>query len=451
MSTVSMVKDNPLKSILQFALPLLVGNFLQQTYNIIDAAIVGQTLGAKALAAVGASSSVQFLVLGFCMGSCTGFGIPIAKYFGAEKQDTMRRYIFNGAILTAGIAVLITAACTLLCGWILRILSVPSDIFGNAYAYLMVIFIGLPFTLLYNYLSAILRAVGDSRTPFLFLAFSAILNIFLDLFCIVVLKWGCAGAAIATVTAQAISGLLCLVFIIRRVELMWLSRENREVDGEAMKELLVMGLPTGLQFSITAIGSMVMQSANNSLGSIYVSAFTAAVKIKQFALCPFDALATATSVFCSQNLGAGQVKRIRQGMSQGMAVSVGYGLLAGLALILFGRILSLMFLSRDNVEVLDASAKYLRCMGYFYWSLGILNVSRMVAQGLGFSGRAFFSGVTEMIARTVVSLGFVGAFGYTAICFADQAAWISACLYIFPTCLYCMKKVTKLIDAKSAA
>lgn len=212
-----------------------------------------------------------------------------------------------------------------------------------------------------------------------------------------------------------------------------------------------MGLPTGLQFSITAIGSMVMQSANNSLGSIYVSAFTAAVKIKQFALCPFDALATATSVFCSQNLGAGQVKRIRQGMSQGMAVSVGYGLLAGLALILFGRTLSMMFLSRDNVEVLDASAKYLRCMGYFYWSLGILNVSRMVAQGLGFSGRAFFSGVTEMIARTVVSLGFVGAFGYTAICFADQAAWISACLYIFPTCLYCMKKVTKLIDAKSAA
>ena len=446
----SMITDNPLKSMLQFALPLLVGNLLQQTYNIIDAAIVGQTLGAKALAAVGASSSVQFLVLGFCMGSCTGFGIPIAKYFGAEKQDTMRRYIFNGAVLTAGIAVIVTAACTLLCGWILRILSVPSDIFGNAYAYLMVIFIGLPFTLLYNYLSAILRAVGDSRTPFLFLAFSAILNIFLDLFCIVILKWGCAGAAIATVTSQAISGLLCLVFIIRRVELMWLSRENRELDGEAMKELLVMGLPTGLQFSITAIGSMVMQSANNSLGSIYVSAFTAAVKIKQFALCPFDALDTATSVFCSQNLGAGQARRIRQGMFRGMGVAVGYGVFAGLILILFGQTLSTMFLSKDNVEVLDASAKYLRCMGYFYWSLGILNVSRMVTQGLGFSGRAFFSGVMEMIARTVVSLGFVGAFGYTAICFADQTAWIAACVYIFPTCLYCMKKVTRVLRSETA-
>ncbi len=445
MSETSMIKDNPMTSILHFALPLLAGNLLQQTYNIIDAAIVGQTLGAKALAAVGASSSVQFLVLGFCMGTCTGFGIPIAKYFGAGKQDTMRRYVFNGAILTAGIAVLITAACTLLCGWILHILSVPDDIFANAYAYLIVIFIGLPFTLLYNYLSAILRAVGDSRTPFVFLAFSAILNIFLDFFCILVLGWGCAGAAIATVTAQAISGLLCLVFIVLRVKLMRLSRENRERDMRAMKELLQMGLPTGLQFSITAIGSMVMQSANNSLGSIYVSAFTAAVKIKQFALCPFDALATATSVFCSQNLGAGQAKRIRQGMFQGMAVSVGYGLFAGVILIFFGRTLSMMFLSRDNIEVLDASGKYLRCLGFFFWSLGVLNVSRMVAQGLGYSGRAFFSGVTEMIARTVVSLGFVGAFGYTAICFSDQAAWLSACLYIFPTCLYCMKKTSRML------
>lgn len=450
-SATSMIKDNPLKSMLQFALPLLVGNLLQQTYNIIDAAIVGQTLGAEALAAVGASSSVQFLVLGFCMGSCAGFGIPVAKYFGAEKHDTMRRYIFNGGVLTAGIAVVVTAACTLLCGWILHILSVPEDIFANAYAYLLVIFIGLPFTLLYNYLSSILRAVGDSRTPFLFLAFSAILNIFLDLFCIVVLKWGCAGAAIATVTAQAISGLLCLVFIIRRVKLMRMSRENRKMDGEAVKELLLMGLPTGLQFSITAIGSMVMQSANNSLGSIYVSGFTAAVKIKQFALCPFDAMATAVSVFCSQNLGAGQAKRIRQGLFQGMAVAVGYGIFAGLILIVFGRSLSMMFLSKDNVEVLDASAKYLRCMGFFYWSLGILNVSRMVTQGLGFSGRAFFSGVTEMIARIIVSMGFVGTFGYTAICFADQTAWISACCYIFPTCLYCMKKATKLIQSENPA
>ena len=211
-----MIKGNPLKLMLQFAFPLLLGNLLQQTYNIIDAAIVGQILGAKALASVGASSSIQFLVLGFCMGSCTGFGVPVAKYFGAEKIEKMRDYIFNGAVLCAGIAVILTALCSVLCPQILHILSVPDDIYDNAYSYLLIIFLGIPFTILYNYLSSILRSVGDSRTPFIFLALSAVLNIFLDLFCIVVLKLGCAGAAIATISAQAISGILCLIFIIRK-------------------------------------------------------------------------------------------------------------------------------------------------------------------------------------------------------------------------------------------
>lgn len=438
----SMTQGNPLKVMLQFAFPLLVGNLLQQTYNIIDAAIVGQSLGAQALASVGASTSVQFLVLGFCMGSCTGFGIPVAKYFGAGDLKHMKNIIFNGAVLTAVIAVIITVLCTLLCPWILQVLSVQSDIYANAYSYLMIIFLGLPFTLLYNYLSSILRAVGDSRTPFLFLAFSAVLNIFLDLFFILVAGWGCAGAAFATIAAQAISGILCLIVIIRRMEVLWLSKENRVVRGDSITELLQMGLPTGLQFSITAIGSMVMQSANNGLGGDYVSAFTAGAKLKQFTMCPFDAIATSVSVFCSQNYGAGKIDRIHKGLRQGIAVGVGYGLFAGLILIFAGRPLSMIFVSKDASGVLDASAKYLRCMGYFYWSLGILNVTRMVTQGLGHSGRAFFSGVMEMIARTIVSLGFVETFGYTAICFADQTAWIAACCYIAPTCLYCLKKIT---------
>ncbi len=437
----SMTQGNPLKVMLQFAFPLLIGNLLQQTYNIIDAAIVGQSLGAQALASVGASTSVQFLVLGFCMGSCTGFGIPVAKYFGAGDLKHMKNIIFNGAVLTAVIAVIITVLCTLLCPWILQVLSVQSDIYANAYSYLMIIFLGLPFTLLYNYLSSILRAVGDSRTPFLFLAFSAVLNIFLDLFFILVADWGCAGAAFATIAAQAISGILCLIVIIRRMEVLWLSKENRVVRGDSITELLQMGLPTGLQFSITAIGSMVMQSANNGLGGDYVSAFTAGAKLKQFTMCPFDAIATSVSVFCSQNYGAVKIDRIHKGLRQGIAVGVGYGLFAGLILIFAGRPLSMIFVSKDASGVLDASAKYLRCMGYFYWSLGILNVTRMVTQGLGHSGRAFFSGVMEMIARTIVSLGFVETFGYTAICFADQTAWIAACCYIAPTCLYCLKKI----------
>ena len=446
----SMVKGNPMKLMLQFAFPLLIGNLLQQTYNIIDAAIVGQALGPEALASVGASSSVQFLVLGFCMGSCTGFSVPVAKYFGAGKLDKMRDYIFNGAALAVLIAAILTTLCSLLCAPILHLLSVPSDIFADAYAYQLVIFLGIPFSILYNYLSSILRAVGDSRTPFLFLAFSAILNIFLDLFCIIILHLGCAGAAIATISAQAISGLLCLFFISRKVKLLLPTKENRTLRKDAAQELLAMGIPTGLQFSITAIGSMVMQSANNGLGSVYVSAFTAAMKIKQFMMCPFDAISTAASVFCSQNLGAGQAKRIHQGLRKGVLVGVGYGAFAGVIMILFGLPLTKLFIVSSAFEAINASAKYLRCLGFFYWMLGILNVCRMVTQGLGYSGRAVFSGVMEMLARTIVCLGFVGAFGFTAICFADQAAWLAACCYIAPTCLYCVKKSTKMIADRGA-
>ena len=191
---------------------------------------------------------------------------------------------------------------------------------------------------------------------------------------------------------------------------------------------------------------MVMQSANNGLGSVCVSGFTAGVRIKQFTMCPFDALATAASVFCGQNLGAGKVDRIRKGILQTAAVGVLYGGLVGLLLIFKGRNLSMIFISKEEVEVLDAAAKYLRCMGYFYWSLGILNVCRMSTQGLGYSGRAVFSGVTEMFARCIVSLGFVQRFGYTAICFTDQSAWITACCYIIPTCYLCVRQIAKKVE-----
>ncbi len=357
----------------------------------------------------------------------------------------MRNYIFDGAVITAIIAVVVTTACVILCNQILHVLSVPENIYDDTYIYILIIFIGIPFTLLYNFLSGILRSVGDSRTPFIFLAFSAILNIILDLFCIIVLKWGCAGAAIATIVSQGISGICCLFVIIKKMELLWLKKEDCRMKKETVRQLLLMGIPTGLQFSITAIGSMVMQSANNGLGSVYVSAFTASMRIKQFAMCPFDAIATAASVFCSQNLGAKQPERIKKGLIEAVAVGVAYGAFAGLILVCFGRTLTLIFVKKTAVDVLDASARYLRYLGFFYWLLGILNVTRMVTQGLGHSARSVFSGVMEMIARTIVSLGFVGTYGFTAICFADQAAWIAACLYIVPTTIYVLHKETNKI------
>lgn len=447
--TKSMTEGRPLTLILQFALPLLMGNLLQQTYNMIDAAIVGQILGADALASVGASSSVQFLVLGFCIGICCGFGVPISKSFGAGKHEEMRNLIFHAMVLTGVFAIVLTMVCALLCPQILHLLSTPEDIFTGAYQYLLVIFLGIPFTLLYNLLSSMLRAVGDSRTPFLFLAFSTVLNIILDLFCIIVLKWGCAGAAIATITAQAVSGILCFIYIRKRIPVLCLSRQNYRIKGAGIKTMLVMGIPMGLQYSITAIGSMVMQSANNRLGSIYVSGFTAGMRIKQFLMCPFDAIATAVSVFCGQNLGAGKPDRIKKGIREGVLSGVLYGLFAGVILIFAGRTLSMLFVSKSAVAVLDASAKYLRCMGFFFWSLGILNVCRMTTQGLGYSGRAVFSGLTEMMARILVSVILVPMYGFTAICFADQTAWVSACFYIVPVCFGCVRMIS--LELKESA
>lgn len=439
----SMIEGNTLKLILNFSIPLLLGNLFQQFYNVVDAAIVGQTLGSKALAAVGASSSVQFLILGFCMGICQGFAIMVSQSFGAKRLDEMHTYIYAGAVWTAITAFVVSILVVVFCADILHILQVNDEIFKDAYAYLVVIFAGIPFTLLYNYLSAILRAIGDSKTPFLFLAFSAVLNIGLDFFCILVLKCGCAGAAIATIFAQAVSGILCLLLIAFKVNVLHIPKSSRYVDKQHSLKLLAMGVPMGLQFSITAIGSMVMQSANNALGTIYVSGFTAGMRIKSLMMCPFDALGAAVSTFLSQNYGAFKLDRIRDGYHKGVMVSILYGAFACVVMVFFGRILSMMFVSANESQVLNASSLYLRRMGYFYPVLGILITTRMSVQGLGYSARAMLAGFVEMIARCIVALCFVPIFKYNAITWADQAAWVAATLVLIPLWVSAMRAVQK--------
>lgn len=442
----SMVEGNTLKLILNFSIPLLLGNLFQQFYNVVDAAIVGQTLGSKALAAVGASSSVQFLILGFCMGICQGFAIMVSQSYGAKRLDEMHTYIFVGAIWTAIAAIVISILVVVFCADILHILQVNDEIFKDAYAYLVVIFAGIPFTLLYNYLSAILRAIGDSKTPFLFLAFSAFLNIGLDFFCILVLGWGCLGAAVATIFSQAVSGILCLVLIAFKVNVLHIPKSSRYFDKKHSTKLLAMGVPMGLQFSITAIGSMVMQSANNALGTIYVSGFTAGMRIKSLMMCPFDALGAAVSTFLSQNYGAQKIDRIHDGYRKGVFVGILYGCFACLVMVFFGRILSMLFVSASEVQVLNASALYLRRMGYFYPILGILMTTRMAIQGLGYSARAMLAGVVEMIARCVVALCFVPIFKYDAITWADQTAWTTATLVLIPLWFITVRVIQKKMN-----
>lgn len=448
--TKDMTEGSPLKLILSFALPLLLGNFFQQTYNIIDAAIVGKCLGEEELASVGASSSVQFLILGFCIGICCGFAIPVAQYFGGKKYDTMRESIFHAGVLSGGIALIMTVLCVLFCARILHMLSTPENIYDNAYRYLFIIFLGIPFTILYNLLSGIMRAVGDSKTPFFFLAFSTVLNIVLDLTFIVVIRLGVSGAALATILSQAVSGILCFFYICRKSPVLHIKKEHCHLQKRHTRQMLFMGIPMGLQYSITAVGSMVMQSANNALGSIYISGFTAGMRIKQFLMCPFDAIGTAVSTFCSQNYGARKLPRIKTGLKKGIFMGVAYGIAIGIIAICFGRPLSLLFLKTSATKALDASGRYLACLGLFFWCLGILNICRLCVQGLGFSGRAIFSGILEMIARILVSLIFVPIYHFNAICFADQCAWMSACLYILPTCLYCIRKIERTFREETA-
>ena len=437
----SMVKGNPVKLMLSFAFPLLIGNLLQQTYNIIDAAIVGQALGPEALASVGASSSVQFLVLGFCMGSCTGFSVPVAKYFGAGKLDKMRDYIFNGAALAVLIAAILTTLCSLLCVPILHLLSVPSDIFADAYAYQLVIFLGIPFSILYNYLSSILRAVGDSRTPFLFLAFSAILNIFLDLFCIIILHLGCAGAAIATISAQAISGLLCLFFISRRVKLLLPTKENRTLRKDAAQELLAMGIPTGLQFSITAIGSVVLQTGINTLGSAAVASVSAASKLSMFLACPFDAIGSAMATYTGQNVGAGKIERIGQGLKASVLIGITYSILIFLVMLFSAKYWMLLFINASETEIIHNAVLFILANSGFYIALVFVNAVRFTIQGAGFSGLAILAGVMEMIARAIIGVIMVPYLGFASVCFASPLAWIMADCFLIPAYCHVIRKL----------
>ena len=438
-----MTSGSPLRLILVFMIPLLLGNLFQQFYNIVDAMIVGRLLGADALAAVGSSSSVQFLVLGFCMGSCAGFGIPVSQRFGAEDMQGLRRYVYHSLVVTAIIAAVLTTLTALLCPLIMHIMQTPDDIYQDAYRYLLILFLGIPFTLLYNLLSSLLRAVGNSKAPFIFLAISTFLNVFLDLFCIAVLHLGCAGAALATITAQALSGIACLVYIIRVMPVLHPTREDCRWNSTVARNLVVMGLPMGLQYSVTAIGSMVMQSANNGLGSIYVSGFTAGTKVKQLMLCPFDAVATAMATFVGQNMGAHKMNRVKQGIRVTLALAVSYGLVAGVIMNFGGHFLGSLFVDADNVSVIDAAARYMGALGILYWLLAILDVTRYAIQSLGYSALSVISGALEMVTRILVATTCVPLFGYSAICWTDQAAWLAACAYLIPMLMHLIHKVER--------
>ncbi len=439
-----MTEGKALPLIFNFTLPLLLGNLLQQTYSLVDAAIVGKFLGIHALASVGASTSVVFLILGFCNGCCGGFGIPVAQKFGARDYSTMRRYVAVSLQLAAVMSVVLAVVTSILCAGILKRMSTPDVIFDGAYYYLLITFIGIPCTFFYNLLSSIIRALGDSKTPFWFLLLSTVLNILLDLFCILVLDWGVAGAALATVFSQGVSAILCYLYMMRRFEILKMTIAERKFNGALAKRLMYIGVPMGLQFSITAIGSIMLQSANNALGTACVAAFTAAMRIKMVFLCALESLGMAMATYSGQNYGAGKPERIWLGVKASALMMMIYWAFTFCILMFGAKAFALLFIEPIELEILDNTELFLHISVSFFPVLGLLCILRYTIQGVGFTNLAMLSGVSEMIARVLVSLFAVPSFGYVAVCFGDPTAWVFAVAFLIPAFIYVYRRILRM-------
>lgn len=429
--------------LLGFSVPILLGQVLQQFYQLTDSAIVSQYLGVTRLAAVGASTSITFLILGFCNGCSGGMAIPVAQAFGARDYRALRKYVFNSLRVTALLSIILASISVALCPSIIRWIKVPFEISRHACIYLSIILGGIPCTFYYNLLSSIIRALGDSKTPFLFLLFSSVLNIALDLLFITVFSWGIAGAAVATVFSQGLSAMLCFRFMKEHYELLWESREDRAWDGETVKALLKVGAPMGFQFSITAIGSIMLQSANNALGTVYVAAFAAGIRIKMVFMVVLESFGMAMATFCGQNYGAGKTERIKDGVRASLVLIVAYSALAFAVMWPCSRAFARIFAPADDVEIIAATMKYIRVSVSAFILLGTLCLFRYSIQGLGYTNFAMWSGVMEMIARVFVAFVMVAPLGYTAVCFGDAIAWVLANAFLVPAFIHVYRKVSR--------
>lgn len=434
-----MTVGSPTRGILNFAIPLVCGYILQQMYLLIDAAIVGHFVGVNALAAVGASSSVMFLILGFCNGSCAGFAIPVAQSFGAKDFPKMRSFVGNALRIAAVIAVIITVVTAILCTRILKIVNTPQDIFHDAYVFLMFNFLAIPFTICYNILSCFIRALGDSRSPFYILIISSVLNILLDVVLIIIIGLGVEGAGIATMTSQAFASLLCWLYIKKRMQILLPKGEERAYDDKKIGKLLVCGIPMGLQFSITAVGIIMLQSSNNALGTMYVASFTAAMRVKYLFTCVFENIGVAMATYCGQNIGARKLDRVKLGVFAATKIMLVYVAISALLIFPFADEMMLVFVNSGEHDIIANASLYMHISTFFFPILGILPILRYSIQGLGYSNLSMLSGVMEMIARCGVSLWIVPAFHFLGVCYGDPVAWVAADVFLFPAFYFLYK------------
>lgn len=438
-----MTVGDPAHGIIKFAVPLILGYILQQMYLIVDAAIVGRWIGVDALAAVGASASVMFLVMGFCNGACAGFAIPIARAFGAKDFKKMRVYVANSIRVSLVMIVVITFFACAFCDKILRIVNTPREIFDDAYTFLLLQFLAIPFTLTFNLFAGYIRALGNSRQPFLFLIISSFVNILLDVLLILILGMGVAGAGLATLLSQLFASILSVWYVVRHMTMLIPHGDERAFDNKRVSILLNNGIPMGLQVSITAIGIILLQSSNNVLGTVYVASFTAAVRIKYLFICVFDNIGVAMATYCGQNIGAGRLDRVRQGEWAAMKIMMVYFVFTALVIFPFAGNMMELFVNGSSQAVADNAAMLMRISCYFYPVLGLLAIFRYSIQGLGYSNLSMLSGVMEMIARSGVSLWLVPAFGFLGVCYGDPMAWVFADIFLVPGFLLLYRHLKK--------
>ena len=425
--------------ILSFTFPIFIGNVFQQFYNMADAVIVGKFVGTKALAAVGSTGTIMFLIYGFVVGMTAGFTVLTAQKFGAGDMRAMRQTVAGASILSLIVGVILTADFMILMKPWLMAMNTPADIFADAYAYIMIVSAGILAQMLYNLLASVLRALGNSKVPLYFLILSALLNIVLDLVLIIVFHMGAAGAAVATVVSQGVSGLLCLVYIVKCVPVLRMSRDDWRPSGHLLKTQMRIGIPMALQYSITAIGTMMVQSSLNILGSTLVAAYTAAGKIEQVVSQAYVALGTTLATYSAQNIGAGDVPRIRRGFRATTWIGVIYSFAAAALVMTVGKYMTYLFVSEDVELIMDSVDLYLKCAGSLFIPLAIVNIYRNGIQGLGYGLLPMMAGVAELVGRGVMSVIAAQQKSYLGVCLASPAAWVLAAALLIGMYFYVIK------------
>lgn len=441
--TTDLTVGKPLFQILRFALPLVLGTLFQQLYSFADTVIVGRCLGTDALGAVGTTYSLNFLILGFVQGACVGFGIPVAETFGAKDQGGLRKYLFNGALLCVVLSVVFTISTTLMAGPLLQLIHTPEELYADAVLYIRIIFLGIPATVLYNYASSVLRAMGDSQHPFYFLLAASVLNIGLDYLLIVPMGMGVDGAALATVLSQLLSGGLCAFWFFTRTakqeELTFRGQRSLLSAGHC-KRLAYIGFPMGFEYSVSAIGAVIMQDAINLLGSTAVAAQTAGEKIRQMFTLPMESVGMAMATYVGQNHGAHRTDRIKQGIKDGCTIQLTYCVAAWVVIFFVKPYAVGLVLGDADPAVTAGAIQYLAIMSMLFCFHGLLMIFRNTLQGLGYSVQAIISGVGELIGRSLGGLLAVKTgLGYVGICLSNPFAWGLAMLY----CMFMVRRVLK--------